>query len=343
MTAFEPIRYLVTTSLGAQIFVWAQHPLEPNYPEDGQYYQGNWEEHNGKKNKPDAPSFLFFHDRLGGGRADWCVVQPRRVTFRAQARNSGPGRHSDNRDSLPLDDRKEPPPRQGIVALLLLLLKSGALGFGRSSRAAAPRKFGGVDPRVAVVAEKEVALDAVQDLGAVIEASRATVAGPAIPLCGVQCKVVPLWALLLLRLRIPLDDVVGDASSRRRGRRSTQCRVRDVDVYHYLFDVEVGGLRAIYWDHLSCADLASHLSARKRLHEANHDRLHRRLDGDHGARPGALGTRDGHDLLPELDLELHAGGDPYGDLRLHHVHLEVSGRQPNWGITNRRLAACPRC
>ena len=88
--------------------------------------------------------------------------------------------------------------------MLLRLLKSGALGFGRthsvhrrSSRAAAPRKFGDVDPRVAVVAEKEVALDALHDLGAVIEASRAAVAGPAIPLRGVQCEVVPLWALRL--------------------------------------------------------------------------------------------------------------------------------------------------
>ena len=93
-----------------------------------------------------------------------------------------------------------------------------------------------------------------------------------------------------------------------------------MDVYHYLFDVEVGGLRVIYWDHLRCAtlDLASHLSARERLHGASHDRLHRGLDVDHGARPGALGTRDGHDLLPDLDVELHAGRDPGGDLRLHH-------------------------
>ena len=88
-----------------------------------------------------------------------------------------------------------------------------------------------------------------------------------------------------------------------------------------LFDTKIGGLRAIYWDHLSCADLASHLLARKR----RHDRLHRGQDVDHGARPGALGTRDGHDLLPDLDLELHAGRDPGGDLHLHQLHLEVAG------------------
>jgi hypothetical protein len=31
------------------------------------------------------------------------------------------------------------------------------------------------------------------------------------------------------------------------------------------------------------------------------------LDLYHGARPGALGTGDGHDLLPDLNLKLHAG------------------------------------
>ena len=40
---------------------------------------------------------------------------------------------------------------------------------------------------------------------------------------------------------------------------------------------------------------------------------------DHGARPGALGAGNGHDLRTNLNLELHAGGDARGDLHLHYL------------------------
>ena len=41
-------------------------------------------------------------------------------------------------------------------------------------------------------------------------------------------------------------------------------------------------------------------------------------DLDHGPRrPGALGAHDGHELLPDVDLELHAGRDARGDLHLN--------------------------
>jgi hypothetical protein len=50
--------------------------------------------------------------------------------------------------------------------------------------------------------------------------------------------------------------------------------------------------------------------------------LRRNLDLYHGARPGALGAGDGHDLLPDLHLKLHTGGHARRDLHLHHLHLD---------------------
>jgi hypothetical protein len=46
------------------------------------------------------------------------------------------------------------------------------------------------------------------------------------------------------------------------------------------------------------------------------------LDLYHRARPGALGAGDGKDLLPDLNLKLHAGGHARRDLHLHYLHLD---------------------